>query len=345
MVEYKELGSSEVKVSRIGVGTWQFGQTNAWGRVVDIKECRNIVDYAIDKGVNLFDTAEAYGKSEEILGKILEGKRDRIILATKISGFPWDYDTMKSHIGKSLKRLKTDYIDLYQIHWPKIKEVAFIAKDMENKDYEDIFTSMRKLKEEGLIRFAGLSNFRLNHLKEFSEEALDFIVSNQVPYSLLWRFYDVEGVGHFCRGKGISFLAYSPLAQGLLTGRFGKGGEEIRANTRKDNILFNEPIYSQALEVVDAAKEIAEEVNATPSQVSLKWAMERRGVTSALAGVRKFEHLKDNIGAVEIQLTDEQLDKLDKASLRFQAPLPKGLQLWIGSNRKEILKEMGIKLD
>jgi len=341
-MEYKELGNSRIKVSKLGVGTWQFGQTNAWGPA-NLRECQNIVDYAIEAGVNLFDTAEGYGKSEEILGKLLQGKRAKIILATKIGGSQWDYATMKTHIKRSLKRLRTDYIDLYQIHWPKIKEVPWIGRDMEEKDYEDIFTSMAQLKEEGLIRFAGISNFRLNLLQEFSEEALDFIVANQVPYSLLWRAYEVEGVSDFCKKKKISFLPYSPLAQGLLTGRFGKEGEEITEDTRQSNILFNEPIYTRALKVVDVVKKIAEEVDATPSQVSLKWAMERKVVASVLAGVRKLNHLKDNIEAVNLQLTNEQLDELDRASLEFQATLPEGLQLWISSNRKEVLEKMGLK--
>ena len=326
-MEYKKLGDTEVKISKVAIGTWQFGQTDVWGQA-DIKECRNIVDYAIDEGVNLFDTAEVYGESEKILGELIKGKRDKIILATKIFGSQWDYDFMKTHITKSLEKLQTDYIDLYQIHWPKIKEIPWINKEMEAKDYEDIFNSMTKLKKEGLIRFAGISNFRLNYLKGFSEEALDFISTNQVPYSLLWRFYDVEGVSNFCKEKKISFLPYSPLAQGLLTGRFGgENGEKI-TGIRENNILFNEPIYSRALKVVNIVKRMAKDIGATPSQISLKWAMERKIVTSVLAGVRKLKHLKDNIKAVDIQLTDEQFNELDKASLEFQNTMPEGLEQW-----------------
>ena len=106
-MQYKEIGNTGIKVSKIGVGTWQFGQTDAWGPA-DIKECQRVVDYAINAGVNLFDTAEGYGESEEILGELLKGKRDKVVLATKIGGSQWDYGTMKAHLAKSLQRLKTD---------------------------------------------------------------------------------------------------------------------------------------------------------------------------------------------------------------------------------------------
>lgn len=341
--QYKELGNTGVKVSKIGVGTWQFGQTDAWGPA-NIEECQKVTDYAIGSGVNFFDTAEGYGQSEKILGELLKGKRDKVFLATKIGAQQWDYDTVRKRIEASLKRLQVDYIDLYQIHWPKIKHLPWCKKDMEKKDYEDIFTSLSKLKEEGLIRFAGVSNFRLHNLKEFSDEALDFIVSNQVPYSLLWRFYDVEGVSDFCQQKNIGLLTYSPLAQGLLTGRFGKDGEKITEGTRKINILFNEPVYTRALKVVDVVKEIAKETGAAPAQVALKWTMEREVVTTVLCGVRKLKHFKDNVSAVEIQLTNEQINRLNKASLKFQVSMPLGLEAWIHNNKEENIRKLGIKV-
>lgn len=340
--QYKELSNTGIRVSRIGVGTWQFGQTDAWGPA-DTEECQKVIDHAIDSGINFFDTAEAYGESEKILGELLKGKRDKVFLATKIFKQQWDYDTVRKKIEGSLKRLQVDYVDLYQIHWPKIKYLPWCGKDMEQKDYEEIYTSMSKLKEERLIRFAGVSNFRLYNLKEFSDEALDFLVTNQVPYSLLWRFYDVEGVSDFCQQKNISFLAYSPLAQGLLTGRFGKNGEEVSGDARKHNILFNEPVYSRALKVVDVVKEIAKEIGASPAQVALEWIMEREPMATVLCGVRKLNHLKDNIAAVKIQLTNEQIDLLNEVSLGFQRTMPPGLEMWISHNKEENVKTVGIK--
>ncbi|MCD6170591.1 MAG: aldo/keto reductase [Candidatus Latescibacteria bacterium] len=344
-MQYKELANTGVKVSKVAVGTWQFGHARAWGELSKIQEYQKIADEAIEAGVNLFDTAKAYGTSEQVLGEVLKGKRDKVLLATKLSTQQFDYDTARSELEASLERLQTDYVDLYQIHWPKINIPGTWHKaDMVKQDYEDIFTSLSRLKEEGLIRFAGVSNFRLHNLKELGNEALDLLVTNQVPYSLLWRFYDVEGVSEFCRQKSIGFLAYSPLAQGLLSGRFGRNGEEVKSMIRQANILFNEPIFSRALQVVEVVKDVAKEIGATPAQVALKWAMERDVMVSVLAGVRKLKHLRENVEAVDIPLTGEHQERLDKASLNFQKTLPPGLQLWTGDNRKEDLEKLGIEV-
>lgn len=340
---YKELGNTGVKVSKIGLGTWEFAQTDDWG-TVDIKECRKLVDGAIDMDVNFFDTAEGYGESEKILGKLLKGKRNKVFLATKISSQQWDYDIVKKRIEGSLRRLQTEYVDLYQIHWPNMKKRRVpLKKDMEKKDYENIFTSLNKLKKEGIIRFAGVSNFRLSHLKEFSDEALNFILTNQVPYSLLWRFYEVEGVSNFCQQKNISFVSYSSLAQGFLTGMFDEKNRGIIGGIQKVNILFNEPIYGRALKVVNAVKEIAEEIGATPAQVALAWTIERRIITTALCGVKKFEELKENLAAIEICLTSEQSERLNAVSLEFASSMPPGLEMWTQHNDEEDIIKLGIK--
>ncbi|HDI52191.1 MAG TPA: aldo/keto reductase [Bacteroidetes bacterium] len=343
-MQYKELANTGVKVSKIAIGTWQFGHAAVWGELSPLEEYQKIIDEAIDAGVNLIDTAKAYGTSEEVLGKILKGKRDKVLLATKLSRQEYDYNTARSELEGSLKRLQTDYVDLYQIHWPKINIPGTWHKaDMEKKDYEDVFNSLIKLKQEGLIRFAGVCNFRLHNLEGLGEQALDFIVTNQVPYSLLWRFYDVEGVSEFCKQKNIGFLAYSPLAQGLLSGNFDKDVKNVQEKIRQANILFNEPVYARAIKVVKVVEDVAAEIGATPSQVALKWVMERDVVVSVLSGIRKLKHLEENIHAVDIPLTEEHLKKLDEASLNFQNTLPQGLELWIGDNSKENLEKLGIK--
>jgi myo-inositol catabolism protein IolS len=336
-MEYKELGSTGVKISKIGLGTWQFSQSAAWGES-DISELEKVVDCAVDGGINLIDTAMGYGKSEEILGRLLKGKREKIFLATKLSTREFEYDKAKESLRQSLQRLNTDYIDLYQIHWPKIKHRC--GQDMEKKDYQDIMDSLTKFKKEGLIRFGGVSNFRLHNLKEFSTEGLDFLVSNQVPYSLLWRFYDVEGVSEFCRSCGISFLAYSPFAQGLLTGRFQRG--QAVEKIRRMNVLFISSLYDKAMEVVDVVKEIADEAGATPAQVSLRWLAEQDIVVSALAGARKVGHVQSNVEAMDLKLSSLQLQKLDKASMNFQKEMPEGLELWVGDNTEENLNKLGL---
>ena len=340
-MEYTILGKSGIKVSRLCLGTWEFGQiTNHWG-VGPIEEYKKIVDFAIDNGINFIDTAEGYNKSEELLGEFLRGRRNDVVLATKISTFNWDYQGMRKSFDKSLARLQTNYIDLYQIHWPKIKGRYGYPSDMEEKDYEDIYTSMERLKKEGAIRAGGVCNFRLHHLQKFKDEAFNVIITDQVPYSLLWRCYDEPDMVNFCRSKGLMFLAYSSLAQGLLTGRYSK--DTALAPIQKNNVLFNEPVYSRAMEVVNVLKEIAKEVDATPSQVALKWVIEQELIVSALVGVRSVEELKENIDAVSIHLTKEQLDRLNEASLNFWAPMPSGLELWVYDNKKENLEKIGLK--
>ena len=340
-MKYSVVGRDGLRVSKIALGTWSFGSVRAWGES-RIEDLRKVVDYALDNGVNFIDTAEGYGSSEEILGELLKGyEREDIVLATKVGGKRFDYETVKARLLRSLKRLQTDYVDLYQIHWPKMKHL-WHGEDMTEKDYLDIYDSMQKLREEGLIRYGGLSNFRLHHLKMFPEEAFKVLVTNQVPYSLVWRFYEVEGVTDYCRARGMRFLAYSPLAQGLLTGRFKPGGKPLYP-TQKANILFNEPVFSRAWRVVEEVIRVAEELDVKPAQVALRWVLEQDIVASAIVGTRSVEHLRENIEAVELNIPRQYLDMLNKASLEFQSTLPLGLEMWIGNNRPEVLEKIGIK--
>jgi len=367
-MQYTRIGKE--RVSKIALGTWQFGGGRGWGDF-DIKEGEKIIEHCLQKGVNFIDTAEAYGESEEVLGKLLKGKRQKFFIATKlttkIEGNRFDYKTVKAHLQSSLKKLQTDYVDLYQIHWPKMKHL-WHKQDMEKQDYGNIFDSMTKLQKEGLIKYAGVSNFRIEHLKElalnrpplkprlpnlsgqewrtgsgFSDEALNFIVTNQIPYSILWRCYDIDNTIKFCKENNIGILAYSPLAEGLLTGRFNKN-TEIKEGVRKANTLFNEPIYSKALEVVEEIKTTASEIGATPSQVALKWVMEKDFIYSTLVGARKLAHFEENVKALDIDLTKEQIAYIDKISLEFQNKelLPR-LELWLFNCIQEDLDKIGIR--
>ena len=338
-MEYKRIGKSDLEVSKICIGAWQWG--GQWGEY-DIKEIEKIIDIAIENGVNFLDTARAYGESENIIGKVLEGKRDKFIIATKGGGKTFDYKTLKEQLEGSLKRLKTDYVDLYQIHWPKLKHRWGV--DMTEKDYEDITESMIKLKKEGLIRWAGVSNFRAHHLKNFPNEAFSVIISNQVPYSILWRCYDFDGTTDFCKEKGISYLAYSPLGEGILTGRFNKE-TEIKEKIRKNNVLFTEPIFSKALQVVEELKKIAEEKGMSLTQLSIRWTAEREIISSAIVGARKSHHFAENVKSFEFKLEKEIMDKIDRISEEFQKEnLIPSLELWIGDCVKEDLERIGISV-
>ena len=337
---YKKIGRNGIRVSAIGLGTWEFGQTKAWG-IGKIVNYRKIVNYALDHGINFIDTAEGYGKSEEILGDILEGRRDEVVLATKMSrGYDWSYRNMLERLRGSLERLKSDYVDLYQIHWPKIKGRFGCPSDMEAEDYENIHDSMEKLQKEGLIKLGGVSNFRLHHLKNFSDSAFNVIATNQVPYNLLWRGYDRPEILDFCRQRGLKYIAYSSLAQGLLTGKYSRASQ--LTEIQKVNVLFNEPVYSRAMRVVDVVRTVAQEIDATPAQVALKWLIEKEIAASVLVGIRRIEELEENIEAVSLNLSKDQLNRLEKASLEFWKPMPPKLELWLHDNSKETLEKLGV---
>jgi len=338
-MEYKRVGKSDLEVSKICIGCWQWG--GQWGEY-SVEEARKIVNIAIENGVNFIDTAEAYGDSENVVGEILQGKRDKFIIATKIGGNNFDYKTAKQHLEGSLKRLRTDYVDLYQVHWPKMKHL-WHKEDMKEKDYYDIAESMIKLKKEGLIRWAGVSNFRAHHLKNFPEDAFSVIVSNQVPYSILWRCYDIDGTTTFCKEKGMNYLAYSPLAEGILTGRFTKE-TEIKEGVRKNNLLFNEPIFSRTIKVIEKLKEIAKRKDMTLTQLSIRWITEKEIVSTAIVGARKSSHFEENIKSFNFVLEEEVIEEIDEISLDFQEKnLVPTLELWIGNCLKEDLEKIGIK--
>lgn len=341
-MQYRELGVPKTRVSVICLGTWEFGQTDQWGSR-EVNEYGRVIDSAIDSGINFIDTAQLYGKSEEILGELLRGRRDKVVLATKIGGYQWDYDTMRRTLQQSLKRLQTDHVDIYQIHWPKIKGIDHgrCPNNMQDEDYAHIYASMERLKSEGLIRMAGVSNFRLHHLRKFRDEAFGVISCDQVPYSLLWRAYDDPNIVSFCRLKGLKYLTYSSLAVGLLTGRYDKG--TVLAPAQRANILFIEPVRSRAMKVVDVVKHVAKEVDATPSQVALRWVIDKDLTASALVGTRNVKHLEENVEAVNLQLTREQLDRLEEASREFWALMPPELEMWTWDNSKTNLDRIELR--
>jgi len=344
-MDFRELDRAKIRVSAICLGTQEFGGRWEWGgSVMPLDECKRIVDFALDAGINFIDTAESYGKSEEILGKVLKGRRDEVVLATKIAGRQWDYDTMRKRLEGSLSRLQTDYVDLYMIHWPKIKGRWGCTSDMEDDDYEDIHTSMERLMGEGLIKVAGVSNFKLYNLEGYRNEAFEVIATDQVPYNILWRSFDEPEIADFCQRTGLRYLTYASLAQGLLTGKYGK--DTVLANVQKINVLFNEPVYSRAMTVVDVVREVAGEIGATPAQVALKWVMQKELTVSSLVGIRHVEELQENVEAAGLHLTKEQTDRLEKASLEFWSPMPRHdsvLEMWIPDNTKSNLQTMGIE--
>jgi aryl-alcohol dehydrogenase-like predicted oxidoreductase len=319
-MEYRQLGYSGLKVPALSFGTATFGGEGdffkAWGET-DVKEATRLVSVCLDAGVNLFDTANVYsnGRSEEILGKAIQGRREQVLISTK-GTFPMNdgpntlgssrYHLMEQ-VEASLRRLGTDYIDIYHMH-------GFDA----TTPIEETLDTLTTLVHEGKIRYLACSNFSGWHLMKslaISEKyGWQRYVAHQVYYSLVGREYEWElmplGVEH-----RVSALVWSPLGWGRLTGKIRRSQplpEKSRLHKTAEN---GPPVADEYLyRVVDVLEEIAKETGKTIPQISLNWLLQRPTVASIIIGARDEEQLKQNLGAAGWKLTSEQVNKLDEAS-------------------------------
>jgi aryl-alcohol dehydrogenase-like predicted oxidoreductase len=317
-MEYRQLGSTGTRVSELCLGTMTFG------READEATSRTIVDRFLDAGGNLVDTADVYadGASEEITGRALAGRRNEVVLATKVR-FPTgpglnDRGASRPHIRMgveaSLRRLGTDWIDLYQIHcWDSSTPI------------EETVSTLDDLVHEGKIRYAGASNFTAWQLaKSLGVAALhgwEPFVSLQPEYSLITRDIERELLP-LCREEGLAVLPWSPLAGGVLTGKY-REGEEFPPGTRggdtEQPIEFTYRLHERAWGIVDAVRKVAEEAGKTPSQVALNWVASQPGVTAPIIGARNATQLEGNLGAVGWQLEDAH-----RTTLLWASAFPRG---------------------
>jgi myo-inositol catabolism protein IolS len=319
-MKMRRLGNTEIEISTILMGTWQAGKT-MWVDIDD-NETHHAIRAAFDAGITTFDTAEVYGDghSEHILGKALSGLRDRAVIATKVFSNHLEPDQIKIACHRSLKNLKTDYIDLYQIHWPP---GSFGNAQV---PMEEIMTAMNKLKEDGKIRAIGVSNFNRNQMKEVSQYG--DIVSLQPPYSLFWRH--VEGdAGAYCRDNGLSLLAYSPMAQGLLTGKFGPNHTFAKGDHRASNRLFKPEHFARVQRALARLKPMADAREISLGQLALAWVIAQPN-TCAIAGARNAEQSVMNAAAGDITLSDEDLVQLNDISRLVTDHIDDNPVMWKG---------------
>lgn len=317
----RSLGQTGLQVTPIGLGCWQFSkQKNLAGKFWPVLEddlIEKVVSLSLEGGINWFDTAEIYGNgaSEKALSKALlaAGQNPgKVFIASKWWPMFRFASNIPKTIDKRIKALSPFPIDLYQVHQPW----GFSNEKAEVSAMADLF-------DRELIKSIGVSNFSAKQMKN-SWETLDMrripLASNQVPYSLLDRRIESNGVMKLAKKLGITIIAYSPLAQGLVTGKFHDNPGLLKnIGFRKYNSQFKPAGLEKSLPVVKLVKELATKYNATPAQVSLNWLIHFHGETVvAIPGATKEIHVKENTGAMSFRLSDEDMDKLDKVSADFK---------------------------
>jgi aryl-alcohol dehydrogenase-like predicted oxidoreductase len=321
-MEFRQLGRSGFKVPVLSLGTGTFGGRGDFFRgfgATDVKEATRLVDIALEAGLNMFDSADIYssGAAEEILGAAIRGRRDQVIVSTKgtFTVGPGPNDVGSSRfaliraVEASLRRLGTDYIDLYQLH-------GFDA----TTPVEETLSTLDDLVRAGKIRYIGASNFSGWHLMKsigISERyGWARHVAHQAYYSLVGRDYEWE-LMPLAIDQGIGTIVWSPLGWGRLTGKIRRG-QPLPATSRlqsKATVEGGPQVPEEHLyKVVDAIDEIAQETGRTVPQIALNWLLQRPTVTSVIIGARNEEQLRQNLGAVDWQLAPQQIARLDAAS-------------------------------
>ncbi|HEY0179094.1 MAG TPA: aldo/keto reductase [Dokdonella sp.] len=319
-MEYRRLGASGFSVPVLSFGTGTFGGRGeffgAWG-TTDVAEARRLVDLCLDAGVTMFDTADLYsrGASESILGEAIKGRRDQVLISTKatfrFSDAPNDVGSSRFHLLKAvdaaLRRLGTDYIDLFQLH-------GFDART----PVEETLATLDDLVRAGKIRYTGVSNFSGWHLMKSLAVADRYgyprYVANQTYYSLIGRDYEWE-LMPLALDQGVGAVVWSPLGWGRLTGKIRRG-QPLPATSRLHKTAdMGPPVDDDDLfRVVDALDEVAAETGKSVPQIALNWLLQRPTVASVIVGARDEAQLTQNLGAVGWNLTQEQVAKLDAAS-------------------------------
>jgi len=345
-MNYRKLGNTDIEVSTICLGTMTWGEQNTQ------EEGFEQMDFALDQGINFFDTAElyavppreeTYGNTESIIGNWFKKtkKREKVILATKVAGPARNYlrKGKNSFVGKnlddaindSLKRLKTDYIDLYQLHWPErnvnnFGKLNYTHKENEWNSFKEVLENLKKYIDQGKIRYIGLSNETpwgvMNYLELHKDKNLPRMMSIQNPYSLLNRTYEI-GLSEVSIREKIGCLAYSPLASGYLSGKYRNGSLPKGSRIERDGDFwkyrYNTPNMEKA---VEQYYKISKKYNIDISQMSLKFCEVQNFMTSVIIGATTMEQLKTDIESVNVNLSDDIIKEINEAHKLYPNPCP-----------------------
>lgn len=347
-MQYRPLGRTGLSVSAIGLGTM------TWGRQNSEAEGHAQMDYALGEGVNFWDTAEmyaipptadTYGRTEEIIGTWFKatGKRDKVILASKVigftdGGFPWvrngqaklDRANIFAAVEDSLRRLQTDYIDVYQLHWPDRPTNRFGARnyvhqpEKDGTPIEETLAALDELVKSGKVRHIGVSNETpwgvMQFLKLAEDKGLPRIASIQNAYNLLNRTFE-QGLAEVCLREDVGLLAYSPLAAGTLSGKYLDGA--VPAGSRRSLDHRKSRYATVNADVTTAAYlDVARRHGLSPTQMAIAFTLHQPFVASSLIGATTMEDLKSNIAAVNLTLSDEVLKDIEAVNARYPDPCP-----------------------
>ena len=344
-MKFRKLGKTNLDVSLICLGTMPWGEQNTQ------EEAFEQMDYALDKGVNFWDTAELYavppksetfGYTETIIGNWFEKnkKREKVILATKVAGPARKYlrNGENSFVGKnldqaindSLRRLKTDYIDLYQLHWPErnvnnFGKLGYTHKENNWNEFEDILDNLKKYIDIGKIRYVGLSNETpwgvMNYLKLSKDKDLPRMMSIQNPYSLLNRSYEV-GLAEISIREKIGCLAYSPLASGYLSGKYRNGNFPKGSRMERDFDFWTRYRKPNVDKVVEEYYKISKKYGLDISQMSIKFCEAQDFMTSVIIGATTMEQLKTDIESVKVKLDEDVIKEINEIQKIYPNPCP-----------------------
>ncbi len=317
----REIGNSKIQASAVALGCWAIGGT--WWGGADDRESVRTIQAAIDAGISMIDTAPVYGfgRSESVVGRAIQGRRDQVIVATKC-GLVWEREGTSTHymevegrricrcllpesialeVEASLKRLGTDYIDLYQTHWQ--------AHEPDKDPVCDTMACLLKLKEQGKIRAIGASNVTVNHIREYMQVGpLDAI---QPRYSILDRAIETE-IMPFCCEQNISILAYSPMENGLLTGKVGMDRTFAKGDIRNDRPWFRPENRARVIAMLDRWQDLTKKYGCTPAQLVIAWTIAQPSLTFALTGARHPGQARDNAAAGSLELEPGDIARMRK---------------------------------
>ncbi len=327
-MRYSQLGQTDLQVSVLALGCWPFMGGDVWGSQ-RLEDSLATVDAALDVGINFFDTAIGYGngEAERVLGQALRGRRQEAIIATKLGPKQLHPNRLRQTCQASLVNLQTDYIDLYQVHWPNWTIPV-----------EDTVDGLQELQTLGWIRHFAVCNYGPQDFTDLTQHVT--IPTNQLPYSLLWRAIEHE-IQPLCQEQAVGLICYSPLMQGLLTGRY-TALDDVPAGLARTRLYARERAMAEhndpgceklVLDVLQDIQAIADRLGHTMATLSLAWVLQQPGVTAILVGARLPDELHRNLSALTTCISPDALDELDQVTQSLKDYLGTNPDMWFSPGR------------